>query len=478
MNKKLRIIFFLLILEATTVNGKVPCEAKDVQPAIGRSQSSFLDFFETLACREVKENILSDKITKDYCDAVSNCKSYQQAKSILPLDELDLLDAESLDILVRETTKAEMHKYNSKKSQEVNELLAYVDQMSQAFKKEVKGCEKIDKLDIDACLADTSSSGMVRYYIENSLNRDTIDQFSVKGRTQSVDQARRFHGGTKQMSFSQILADDSESEKQNFNISRFQSANFDAEHDSILNSVYEAVVSSRSKDVKEIKKIIRQNLMKATMNGNDYIFKFDNPKTLTIIDKALAEIKTFGNDFNPKNGEGKKALFDKLNKVRIQLANSHFRENCGNTVRSLRHVCSNITKNIKSGKTLDLLLETSNNSKNVKDPFDQMIDYYKKSDIAEKEKKINTLLTMRNAESKVYHKFLQYTLQAEVCTDKFGDKNKSRTERKSQAVIDKLAEMEKSTTKSRQEAIFAISDVAKNDRTFREEMDRQGIKLD
>lgn len=470
MTKNLSILFFIFLLNSTTVYCKVPCEARNVQPTVGRSQSKFLDFFESLACREVKENILSDKITKEYCDAVSSCKSYQQAKSILPSDDLDLLDAESLDILVRETTKAEMLKYNSRKSKDVNELMAYIDQMPTAFKKEVKGCEKIDTLDIDACLGDTSSSGMVRYYIENTLNKETIVQFSTKGRMQNVDQTRRFNGGIKQMSFSRILNEDSELVKQSFNNN--------SEHDSLLNSIYESVMSNKSKDIKEIKKIIRQKLMSATISGDDYILKFDNDKTLSIIDKSLAEIKSFGNDFSPNNPESKKTLLDKINNIRIQLANSHFRENCGSTVRSLRHVCSNITKNIKSGKTLDLLSESSSNSKSVIDPFDQMIEYYKNSNIAEKEKKINTLKMMRNAESKVYHKFLQYTLQTEVCTDKFGDKGKTRTERKSQAVIDKLAEMDKSTTKSREEAIFAIADVAKSDRTFKEEMDKLGIKFD
>jgi len=476
MNRKISVLicaFSLLAMPSSY--GNVPCEAQSVQPPMGRSQSNLLNFFDTFACKNVQSNISSDKISANYCDNVFSCKSYQSAKEVLTDEELELLDIESLDILVRETTKAEMIKYNSAKSIEVNDLLAYIGQMPSAIQEKIQKCEKIDNLDIDACLGKTTSSAMVRYYIESSLDKNTIKS---SGESQRLKFSNRYQAGNQKMSFIHDLVGGSEQKNNVLSSSTLNQNRYDAEHDSVLNSIYEAVVNSGAKDPKVIKEIIRKNLLLATMNGNDSILKFDNAKTHFIIDKTLAGLKLSGGDFNSKNKDGKQLLLEKLNKIRINLANSHLSENCNSTVRSLQHVCSNITKNIKSGKTLDLLMEISGDSKNKKDPFSQMIEYYKHSDVSSKDNKIKSLEMMRDVKSGVFHKFLQYTLQAEVCKDKFGNKDWSKPEKRSQAAIDKLAEMEKSSESSRQEAIATISNTAKNNQSFREEMDRLGIKLD
>lgn len=479
------------------------CKAKQPDILNRRSQGNLFVIFENIACSGVDEHLGSSSLDLNYCQTVNKCVEFQSGEFSISDEDKVFLEEEALDFLMRENAQIEMGKYTN--SENFQDLLSFIKKMPEKYKSKIGNCEQVKEVKNNLCTESTTEAKIAQHYIRTSLDKKTQSNASaaLKSEDEIVDmmtgntrrynrkmfevmdlaQNARMYQGAKTQAFSKVYDGALMREKERAESASNISSDFDPEKDSIVDSVFLDVLKYKNSEYKnnvmlipadKFKEIVRESLLKASRNSNDYIFNYANRNTQEVIEKALNMVNFNQKDFIINPEVGRKALSSKINQIRVELAKSHLAEDCNKTTSSIAQVCTNISKKMQSGGALDLL------NAYQEDPFKKMIDYYQKSDVQDKDKKIKKLETMRSARGQVFKKYLSYSLQVSICDEKFPKEISAaskRSQARSQVKSDKVDELEKAAEVSRASTIAALSETAKRNETFKKEIKAMGIQL-
>lgn len=474
------------------------CSVTDVEMLEGKSQINLMKLFENVACSGVGEVISSESLDLNYCKALSKCSDTQVSQTNINASDRRFLENEASVFLLRENAQKEMDRYTTLKAESVKDLASFVGKMAPRFKSKVVQCESFSNNSVNSCLiGDPVKTKVVQLYIAtaydkklkksaSSLEKPSFDNQLVdnlgtarsqQSNEQSLAQSFKVISVENDFNFNQFLKDLQNKEAEATHYIRTHSNLMDAENDVVLRNVNLEVIK-RNNDVlkisdEEIKDIVRKSLHKSTQTSNDFIFTYNNKDSEAIINKAISELNFGAKDFNFANDAGKKALSDKLNEIRVRLANSHFASECPKVNTSIDQVCSNIFKKIEKGTALDLLYE------NKEDPLSKMIDFYQNNNVDKKDEIIAKLTKMKGAPGNVYQKYLSFFLQVDICEDKFASELKSKSDRRngSSKLEEKMKEIEAEFKTSRAETIATINETARKSASFKAEMNNLGIKV-
>lgn len=490
---------------SSLIDDSQACKVKQPDILDRRSQGNLLVIFENIACSGVDEHHGSSNLDLNYCQSVNKCVEFQNGEYSISNEDKIFLEDEAIDFLMRENAQIEMGKYTN--SENFQDLLSFIKKMPEKYKSKIGNCEQVEYVKDNVCTENTTEAKIAQHYIRTSLDKKTQSNASaaLKSEEEIVDmitgnnrrynrkmfevmdlaQNARMYQGLKTQAFSKVYEGALSREKERAESASSISSDFDPEKDTIVDSVFLDVLKYKNSEYKnnvmlipadKFKDIVRESLLKASRNSNDYIFNYANRNTQEVIEKALNTVNFNQKDFIINPEVGRKSLSNKINQIRVDLAKSHMVEDCNKTNSSIAQVCANISQKMQSGGALDLL------NAYQEDPFKKMIDYYQQSDVQvkDKDKKIKKLETMRNARGQVFKKYLSYSLQVNICDEKFpkeisaaGKRNQARSQVKS----DKVDELEKAAEVSRASTIAALSETAKRNETFKKEIKAMGIQL-
>lgn len=490
-------------LISTLLDDSQACKAKQPDILNRRSQGNLFVIFENIACSGVDEHLGSSSLDLNYCQTVNKCVEFQDGEFSISDEDKLFLEEEALDFLMRENAQIEMGKYTN--SENFQDLLSFIKKMPEKYKSKIGNCEQVKDVKNNLCTGSTTEAKIAQHYIRTSLDKKTQSNASaaLKSEDEIVDmmtgntrrynrkmfevldlaQNARMYQGAKTQAFSKVYDGALMREKERAESASNISSDFDPEKDTIVDSVFLDVLKYKNSEYKnnvmlipaeKFKDIVRESLLKASRNSNDYIFNYANRNTQEVIEKALSLVNFNQKDFIINPEIGRKSLSNKINQIRVELAKSHLAEDCNKTTSSIAQVCTNISKKMQSGGALDLL------NAYQEDPFKKMIDYYQKSDVQDKDKKIKKLETMRSARGQVFKKYLSYSLQVSICDEKFPKEISAaskRSQARSQVKSDKVDELEKAAEVSRASTIAALSETAKRNETFKKEIKAMGIQL-
>lgn len=487
----------------STTEAPLACQNPDIKFFSSRSQSNLINLFENVACTGAGEIVSNDQLDLNYCKAIYKCKTLDIG--VLSDEEKDFLEAQALDLLIRENTQNEMGKYSSSEADEARDLESFISKLPAKYQPLIKKCQNSTSKTGNVCVGDTDEAEIIQSYIGTLFERDTkarvaevsdepevaaeADQkpafkvgrsASIPSRTTLISRRANLNLG---MSGDKLFDDIKAQERLGASFVLDNSTKIDPEQDNLLNDIYVEVLKKNSNVLQisseEIKDVVRSAILKSSRGKSDYILSYKNKKTASAIDQILEDMHFKQGDFLLNSEVGRASLFDKINNIRVKVANFHLKEDCGKTNNSIDQVCSNLSVKMSSGSIIDVMNDLKN------DPFKRIIDYYQKGNLPKKNKNIETLTTMKAVPSKAFEKYFAYSMQSKVCGYKFPkelaslmDSSNNRGQGRSQTRLmeEKREELKQAYEESRASTVETIKATAKTNNAFRNEMQSMGFK--
>ncbi|MGZ3790608.1 MAG: hypothetical protein ACXVLQ_19060, partial [Bacteriovorax sp.] len=382
------------------------------------AKNSFEPVHEKLICSYPGENF-SDlkldldaikKLNLDTCKKIAKCHFMEGNKTVNIYEKNDLI-AEAATFITRETTEEEMNKYHSRESEAARGLLDYVHTMlPKEYRSKVAKCSQASSPSENVCNANTKQTSQIHQIMEMSHQHRTNEEIQNSAPKSELQLARIQKYHEQQASSKEGSIVDQLKELEDLNQ---ESRPVDTDKDEVISGIYEDIAKkiegNSSISPNEIKKMVKQSLLRMSKEGHDDLLKYKNENNSGAIDQVLSNIDFNGDDF----GRDKKSLANKINDLRVALVSHYLSEDCSKTNVSIDNVCSNITNKLKTGGALEIL------KKNEADPLKKLIDYYQASNIPEKDEKIQQFEKMRK--SKDHEKYFIYSLKRELCAETFPD---------------------------------------------------------
>lgn len=473
---------------------------------MGRSQSNLLKFFQNVTCSNSAMEILGDSLTVEQCTMVNQCQEVQ--KTPLTKVESNFINIEVMDFLIRENVRAELAKYQNKESKDLRDVLAYADKMPEEFKKQVQFCPNY-KAEAENCLNEAHFDKAAKSYITSYYSQDEATHLNFRSPRRSsaanmndglktysqigaalktlpsgfvlwksgMDQqhdtlrssriaesvAKKNSSDTDFKSFVKIDKDWSDKVKTNSN-------SFDPRDDQLLNAVVGNVINDVSRiSESELKERVKKAIHKFGIEGNDLILSHNTQAADAVIEKALAEMKFEDKDFTSAD---RKSLSDKMNALRVKVANGIMASDCSKTVVSLGQMCAKISENLKGGKIKNLPV-------NDADIFNKMSTSYEatKPNDPFLQTKLSEFKRMGNASQRVYNRYINLMFNSTSCKEKFpGTIKVSKAD--DVAVAEYLSSTEKFARESKENAYKEIVDIVNNNADLRREFVQSGYKFE
>jgi hypothetical protein len=484
------------------------CNVKKSVKIFGASQSKLLNFFQNISCDAASKDLLGTALTFDQCKMINeNCKSP------IPDKETEEIKIELMGYIIRENVRTELNAYHSIESRNLRDLQSYLEKMPDGFKEKIKFCPNYKKVS-DSCLNDKKFDKVAKQYITKFYSREDVSSVSRRSSALSAQAQDRvvravLNGGEIEGAMAALassgnlaawrndLAQKLEAmrssrmseavQKNNTTEADFTSYikldldwsekikadtnSFNPADDKLLDGIVSSVILEANNISPEaLKEKVKITFQKFSNDGRDLILSHENKNMNAYIDQAFNDFKINPSDVTASD---RKELSKKINNLRVQIANSILADECDKRVASLGQMCEKISGDLKVGKV-------AGKSLNDSDFFKKISDYYKMNtepDAVTAKNKSEKFKNMRNAQGKVYNRYINLLFNQNSCVEMFpmlmvGQKDFSS------AISDYIKSTENSAIESRNNAYKEIVDIVDKNEVIRNEYAHSGYKFD
>ncbi len=467
-----------------------------------KSQARLMKLFTNVACSSVGTFVSSDKLDINYCEAVNKCNSVESGDVDQTLDKAtrDFLEQEAMDYLIRENVKQEMTKYTGRNALKFKTLLKYTDHLPPEFKSKINKCAGKELPAHDECIANSLWDSKTKFYMTEKSSGDVTNEVQgyekgplsgLEEKTSSTSSssaalpdphlanavAALANNKTLAEAFASFSADD------HLSIVDRSYNSLNPAEDMVLQTIKsdltdattgKLIVSPEEARKKVIDTIVKYTASRLVIKV-DPIFKYRTSAQLeTDLKSALENINFTAEDFAVNEKLVMKGLANKINSVRLTLANKYIADDCGQYSTSIGDVCSNLTNRLGSGRIVDVL------SENKDTIFENIYDYYKNSNDRDRESKIALLKKIIDGKSGGYQKYLSFMIEKKACVEKFKgdlqntDSKPTLTDLANKKRIDD--EMEAAFKADREAKTRVVKDAISRNTNLQDDLRRAGLR--
>lgn len=408
-----------------------PEQCKGQRPKLfNNSQRKLFEVFANFSCRGAEKEILGQSMTFESCSMVSNCLS--EVKT-LSNDERDWLKAELMGFLVRENLKAEIKQYE--KSEKLRDLIGVAKALPKEFKSKVKFCQNI-KASTPTCLNEKFFDRIAKANFVSLFSTNTAEKWknaTGSGRRSSsalpaavnlraeinlnliASQATAVSliakGNTP---FDQKFKDIVDLENSSGKFAASLLKNFDPKEDPLLEAVAKAYAgNAKIENPADIKSFLKKTIKEFISTEKDAILTYNEHISNSAIDKAIDKMDINVNDIVAPE---RLALSEKMNNLRVEIANENLANECDLSVLSIGQMCSKVSESLKGAK----INATEVKKENI---FKLMLDSYNNAgqtndEIEEKKKTIERLAQTRG---QIYNSYVSLLFNLNACHESFPD---------------------------------------------------------
>ncbi len=398
-----------------TPNYSVRCGEK-MPPLFNTSQRKLFEVVANFSCRSAEKEILGQSMTFESCSMISNCLS--EVKTLSEY-ERDWLKSELMGFLVRENLKTEIKQYE--KSEKLRDLIGVTKALPKEFKNKVQFCPNI-KASTSTCLNEKIADRMAKATFYSLFSTRTADVFTIEagaGRSSDLIRSAAQASTVRRANLEYNNLNDKfeaivKYEKDSGKLAASWLKNFAPKEDPLLVAIVKAYASKEKQgNPTDLKSFLKKTVKEFISTERDAILSYNEKISNSAIDKAIDKMDISENDIMATE---RLALSEKMNNLRVEIANENFANDCDKSVLTIGQMCSKVSESLKEAK----INQTEVKKENI---FKLMLDSYKNAgqENTTIEEKKQIIERLAHTQGQVYNSYVSLLFNLNACHESFPD---------------------------------------------------------